>query len=91
MLELGNSVHYSSMQRRRVIRIGLNINAVKADMKLIFQQVRLYMVPNQVPYYPLSYRMDAAIFIRVVSRYGKVIMCYWMKALSAPPGGKRWS
>ncbi|GBM81860.1 hypothetical protein AVEN_219818-1 [Araneus ventricosus] len=34
--------------------------------------------------------MAAAIFIRVVSRYGKVTMCYWMKPLTAPPGGKRW-
>ncbi|GBN01459.1 hypothetical protein AVEN_143110-1 [Araneus ventricosus] len=91
MLELGTSVHYSSIQRRRVIRIGLNINAVKADMYLSFQQVRLNRVPTEGPYYPLKCRMDAAIFIRVVSRYGKVIMCYWMKARTAPPGGKRWS
>ncbi|GBL92176.1 hypothetical protein AVEN_91517-1 [Araneus ventricosus] len=33
--------------------------------------------------------MAGAIFIRVVSRYGKVIMSYWMKPLTAPPGGKR--
>ncbi|GBM49427.1 Zinc transporter ZIP12 [Araneus ventricosus] len=32
--------------------------------------------------------MAAAIFIRVVSRYGKVTMRYWMKPLTASPGGK---
>ncbi|GBM97512.1 hypothetical protein AVEN_171583-1 [Araneus ventricosus] len=32
--------------------------------------------------------MAAAIFVRVVSRYGKVTMRYWMKPLTAPPGGK---
>ncbi|GBN43055.1 hypothetical protein AVEN_106008-1 [Araneus ventricosus] len=31
--------------------------------------------------------MAAAIFIRVVSRHGKVTMRYWMKPLTAPPGG----
>ncbi|GBL77956.1 Tissue factor pathway inhibitor [Araneus ventricosus] len=48
-------------------------------------------VPTQVPYHPFNYRMAAAIFIRVLSRYGKVTIRYWMKPLTAPPGGKRWS
>ncbi|GBN09923.1 hypothetical protein AVEN_216279-1 [Araneus ventricosus] len=48
-------------------------------------------VPTKVPYHPFNYRMAAAIFIRVVSRYGKVTMRYWMKPLTTPPGGKRWS
>ncbi|GBO23951.1 hypothetical protein AVEN_258328-1, partial [Araneus ventricosus] len=33
--------------------------------------------------------MAAAIFIRVVSRYGKVTTGYWMKPLTPPPGGER--
>ncbi|GBL77460.1 hypothetical protein AVEN_41848-1 [Araneus ventricosus] len=48
-------------------------------------------VPTKVPYHPFNYQMVAAIFIRVVSRHGKVTMRYWMKPLTAPPGGKRWS
>ncbi|GBN38854.1 hypothetical protein AVEN_137852-1, partial [Araneus ventricosus] len=48
-------------------------------------------VPSKVPYLPFNYRMAAAIFMRVVSRYGKVTLRYWMKPLTAPPGGKRWS
>ncbi|GBM79996.1 hypothetical protein AVEN_108648-1 [Araneus ventricosus] len=30
--------------------------------------------------------MAAAIFMRVVSWYGKITMRYWMKPLTAPPG-----
>ncbi|GBL92041.1 hypothetical protein AVEN_102593-1 [Araneus ventricosus] len=48
-------------------------------------------VPTKVSYRPFNYRMAAAIFIRVVSRHGKVTIRYWMKSLTAPPGGKRWS
>ncbi|GBM94891.1 hypothetical protein AVEN_118189-1 [Araneus ventricosus] len=43
-------------------------------------------VPTEVPYHPFNYRMAAAIFIRVVSKHGKVSMRYWMKPLTAPPG-----
>ncbi|GBO34074.1 hypothetical protein AVEN_158675-1, partial [Araneus ventricosus] len=45
------------------------------------------------PYHPFNYRMAADIFIKVVSKYGKVTMRYWMKPLTAPapPGVKRWS
>ncbi|GBN01465.1 hypothetical protein AVEN_143116-1 [Araneus ventricosus] len=74
VLELGNWVHYSSIQRRSAIRIGLNINAVKADMYLSFQQVRLNRVPAKVPYHTFNYRMDAAIIVRVESRYDEVTM-----------------
>ncbi|GBL73014.1 hypothetical protein AVEN_128182-1 [Araneus ventricosus] len=52
---------------------------------------KAYRVPTKVPYQPFNYRMAAAIFIRVVSRYGKVTMRYWMKTLTEPTGGKRWS
>ncbi|GBO36570.1 hypothetical protein AVEN_120506-1 [Araneus ventricosus] len=45
-------------------------------------------VPIEVPYNPFNYRMAAAIFIRVVSKHGKLTMRYWMKPLTAPPGGK---
>ncbi|GBO01701.1 hypothetical protein AVEN_104731-1 [Araneus ventricosus] len=48
---------------------------------------KLYRVPTEVPYHPFNYRTAAAIFIRVVSRYGKVTMRYGMKPLTAPPGG----
>ncbi|GBO32859.1 hypothetical protein AVEN_5014-1, partial [Araneus ventricosus] len=53
-------------------------------------QINLYRVPTKVPYHPFNYRMAAAIFIRVVSRHGILTMRYWMKPLTAPPGGKRW-
>ncbi|GBM06607.1 hypothetical protein AVEN_140998-1, partial [Araneus ventricosus] len=46
---------------------------------------------TKVPYHPFNYQMAAAIFIRVMSRHGKVTMRYWMKPLTASPGGKRWS
>ncbi|GBN68101.1 hypothetical protein AVEN_213386-1 [Araneus ventricosus] len=46
---------------------------------------------HKLPYHTFKYRMAAAIFIRVVSRRGKLIMRYWMKPFTAPPGGKRWS
>ncbi|GBM57857.1 hypothetical protein AVEN_258511-1 [Araneus ventricosus] len=49
------------------------------------------LVPTKVPYHPFNYRMAAAIFIRMVSRHGKVTMRYWMKPPTAPPGEKRWS
>ncbi|GBM90575.1 hypothetical protein AVEN_81558-1 [Araneus ventricosus] len=39
----------------------------------------LCRVPTQVPYHPFNYRMAAAIFIRVMSRHGRVTMRYWMK------------
>ncbi|GBO15169.1 hypothetical protein AVEN_242920-1 [Araneus ventricosus] len=48
-------------------------------------------LPTEVPCHSFNYRMAAAIFIKVVSRYGKVTMRYWMKPLTAPPGVKRWS
>ncbi|GBN26113.1 hypothetical protein AVEN_149157-1 [Araneus ventricosus] len=48
--------------------------------------LRGYRLPTKVPYHPFNYRMAAAIFIRVVSRHGKVTMRYWMKPLTAPPG-----
>ncbi|GBN03891.1 hypothetical protein AVEN_132944-1 [Araneus ventricosus] len=48
-------------------------------------------LPTRVPYHPFNYRMAAGVFIRVVSKYGKVTMRYWIKPLTAPPGGKRWS
>ncbi|GBM44218.1 hypothetical protein AVEN_15557-1 [Araneus ventricosus] len=51
----------------------------------------IYRVPTKVPYHPFNYRMATAISIRVVSRHGKVTMRYWMKPLTAPPGGKRRS
>ncbi|GBN49290.1 hypothetical protein AVEN_62957-1 [Araneus ventricosus] len=51
----------------------------------------IYRVPTKVPYHPFNFRMAATIFMRVVSRHGKVTMSYWMKPLTAPPGGKRWS
>ncbi|GBM07830.1 hypothetical protein AVEN_33109-1 [Araneus ventricosus] len=47
--------------------------------------------PTKVPYHPFNYQMAAVIFMRVVSRYGTVTMRCWMKPLTAPPGGKRWS
>ncbi|GBL86199.1 hypothetical protein AVEN_135116-1 [Araneus ventricosus] len=55
------------------------------------KSAKIYRMPTQVPYHPFNYRMAAAIFIRVVSRYDKVTMRYWMKPLTAPPGGKWWS
>ncbi|GBM10220.1 hypothetical protein AVEN_177489-1 [Araneus ventricosus] len=58
-----------------------------------FEQLSSYekaKVPTtKVPYNPFNYRMAAAVFIRVVSRHGRVTMRYWMKPLTAPPGGKR--
>ncbi|GBM87806.1 hypothetical protein AVEN_189422-1, partial [Araneus ventricosus] len=48
-------------------------------------------VPIKVPHHPLNYRMAAAIVIRVVSRQSKMTVRYWMKPLTAPSGGKRWS
>ncbi|GBO03950.1 hypothetical protein AVEN_220160-1 [Araneus ventricosus] len=59
-----------------------------------FSQLRshaVYKVPTKVPYHPFNYRMATALFLRVVSRHGKVTMRYWMKPLTTPPGGKRWS
>ncbi|GBM71717.1 hypothetical protein AVEN_83478-1 [Araneus ventricosus] len=47
-------------------------------------------MPIQVPYHPFNFRMAAAIFIRVVSRHGKVPVRYCVKPLTAPAGGKRW-
>ncbi|GBM07114.1 hypothetical protein AVEN_177078-1 [Araneus ventricosus] len=60
-------------------------------LKLRLVQFFVYRVTNKVPYHPFNYRMAAAIFIRVMYRYGKVTMRYWMKPFTAPPGGKRWS
>ncbi|GBO27241.1 hypothetical protein AVEN_233635-1 [Araneus ventricosus] len=57
----------------------------------IWLRFKITRVPTKVHYHPFNYRMAAAIFIRVVSRHGKVTMRYWMKPLTAPPGGKRWS
>ncbi|GBM27150.1 hypothetical protein AVEN_207485-1 [Araneus ventricosus] len=54
-------------------------------------EMEVRWVPTKVPYHPFNYRKAAAIFIRVVLRHGKVTMRYWMKPLTAPPGGKRWS
>ncbi|GBN81076.1 hypothetical protein AVEN_187167-1 [Araneus ventricosus] len=47
-----------------------------------------YSVHTKVPYHPFNYRMAAAIFIRVVSRYDKVTMRCWMKPPTAPPAVK---
>ncbi|GBM81815.1 hypothetical protein AVEN_12921-1 [Araneus ventricosus] len=62
----------------------------KRKKKELFN-VRVPAGATKVPYHPFNYRMAAAIFIRVVSRYDKVTMLYWMKPLTAPRGGKRWS
>ncbi|GBM30859.1 hypothetical protein AVEN_261952-1 [Araneus ventricosus] len=48
----------------------------------------LYRVPTKVPYHPFNYRIATAIFIRVVSRNGKVTILYWMKPITVPTGGK---
>ncbi|GBN39462.1 hypothetical protein AVEN_189153-1 [Araneus ventricosus] len=61
--------------------------------KIFFQESSssICRVTTKVPHHPFNHRMSAAIVIRVVSRYGKVTLLYWMKPLTAPPGGKRWS
>ncbi|GBL79739.1 hypothetical protein AVEN_18260-1 [Araneus ventricosus] len=47
----------------------------------------IYRAPTKVSYHSFNYGIAGAIFIRVVSKYGKVTMRYWMKPLTAPPGG----
>ncbi|GBN87997.1 hypothetical protein AVEN_274566-1 [Araneus ventricosus] len=69
---------------------SLNVNAVKVKY-FEYHGIRCrknYRLPTKVPYHPFNYRMAAAIFIRVVSRHGKVTRRYWMKPLTAPPGVK---
>ncbi|GBN90120.1 hypothetical protein AVEN_10906-1 [Araneus ventricosus] len=50
--------------------------------------LNIYSFPTKVPYHHFNYLTATAIFIRVVSRYGKVTMRYWKKPLTAPPGGR---
>ncbi|GBN60069.1 hypothetical protein AVEN_10094-1 [Araneus ventricosus] len=68
--------------------LGLLTKRNPKDPKIVGE---LYRVPTKDPYHPFNYPMAAAIFIRVVSRHGTVTMWYWMKPLTAPPGGKRWT
>ncbi|GBN41450.1 hypothetical protein AVEN_30096-1, partial [Araneus ventricosus] len=77
-----------------LLTLSISLSSVKRDSNQLYVGTapsHLYIVPTKVPYHPLNYRIAAAIGIRVVSRYGKVSMRYWMKPLTAPPGGKRWS
>ncbi|GBL88130.1 hypothetical protein AVEN_117737-1 [Araneus ventricosus] len=88
--QLKNSLHTSAD------KLGFVTNfAVKQenDLKHMVNIMKLYTnrVSTQVPYHPLKYLMAAAIFIRMMSRFGKVTMRYWIKPLTAPPGGEGWS
>ncbi|GBM95462.1 hypothetical protein AVEN_55007-1 [Araneus ventricosus] len=74
-----------AINKKYNLKLHFTLNFVFSDRKCGCS------VPTKVPYLPFNYRMAAAILIRVTSRFGKVTMCYWMKRLTAPPGGKRWN
>ena len=50
--------------------------------------VYVYSMPTKVSCHPLNFGRVAAFFINMVSRYSKLDMCYPMRLLTVPPGGK---
>ncbi|GBM48775.1 hypothetical protein AVEN_24961-1 [Araneus ventricosus] len=89
-------IHAKEMRVLTRVNNHLNVHEIAEDIGIMGGRLAatsdyVYLVPTKVPYHPFNYRMAAAIFIRVVSRHGEVTMRYWMKPLTAPPGGKRWS
>ncbi|GBN66110.1 hypothetical protein AVEN_264500-1 [Araneus ventricosus] len=70
--------------------IGWGEQTIKDSYSLIFlNAMNVYRLSTEAPYYPSNNPIAAAIFIRVVTRHGEVTMRYWMKTLTAPPGGKQ--